>query len=1107
MEKADSLCEWQKQDSAIAVGTLALEEARKTFGEKDSAVALVLHKLGFYNIYRAKYDIADSLLSLALSMRRELLGDYNRDVASTLRYLAIVHMKQGRLAESEKEYEKSLAMAEDILGPDHEDVASILDGYGVLAITQGKISVAEKMWKRALAIKEKTLGMNDNKTAKTMNNLAVLYRRTGKYAESVSLYKKALTIRMESQGTNHPEVARVMCNLADVYMDQGKYQQAAELQEKSLAIRESTLAPNHPDIALNLYSLGNTYKKLGQYKKAEKLYWRALRIREEVYGKEHHVVGTSLNTLGNIMVAQGKYAQADTLYRQSLEIKEKALGESHPDVAIALNNLGNICLYQGNYAQAEIYYKRSLAIREKVLDPDHPSIASSLNNLAGLYHNIGDYARAEQLYERSIRILRNALGADHPEVARGLSNLGSCYLHMGKYDRAEELLTESVSILENALGPDHPEIVESLDNLSVLYIRTGNFAEAEKCLNRSLATRKMTLGGNHPYYARSLEYMSELRRLQGDNAAALSLSRRACRIRKKNFAENGIALCERDALTYAQAVRKSVGNYFTSYVSNGSISKDDLLDAADMIISSKGQVSDEIFGRQKAIAKENDPVTQEVAESLTLTKFKLSGLFVGGPGEDIESWRHAIDSLQHQANELESKLALLSASFRKKQNRKNLTAKRVRSLLPEKSILVEYLKYDFFLEFEPEKSIPHYLVLVVARDKSPRIVDLGDSSPIDSLVSRYRKHILRVASFGKPLKSDLDEYRRIATDIYDRIWLPIEKYISDQDMIIVAPDGALNMVSFAGLTNRDGSYLIEKQAIHYLSCGRDLIRMIDSSEPGSGLFAIGDPDYDAIVPAGRAEKDKSETAYFRKSHGNSSIKRSGARNLRETMLSPLPESRKEVELIARFWRESTGEPVKTCFGKDANEACFKREAPGNRVIHLATHGYFLRNDPGHSSNSSENTSELNSTETNPLLNSGLFLAGANVSRKNSHNRIGDDGVLTAYEVSAIDLEGTDLVVLSACETGLGEIEDSEGVYGLRRAFLMAGARAIISALWPVSDKYAAETMSRVYEPGVSILPIRLQELQLETIKNLRKAGKPDHPVQWGAFTALGDWDW
>jgi CHAT domain-containing protein len=284
-----------------------------------------------------------------------------------------------------------------------------------------------------------------------------------------------------------------------------------------------------------------------------------------------------------------------------------------------------------------------------------------------------------------------------------------------------------------------------------------------------------------------------------------------------------------------------------------------------------------------------------------------------------------------------------------------------------------------------------------------------------------------------------------------------------------------------------------------------MIRLKDEMEPGSGLFALGDPDYDAsrsdLVPQLAALEDTLlELAYFETRNV-----RSGCGDLKDMTVSPLPGTREEVELIASRWEEASRESAVVLLGREASEERFKSEAPGKRVIHLATHGYFLEGRCQTELTRTDLERDISFMGENPLLLSGLFFAGANLHGEGADSLGAEDGILTAYEVSSMDLEGTELVVLSACETALGRVEEGEGVYGLRRAFQMAGARTVISALWPVSDEATAEMMSQLYERKGESIPVTMSRIQMEKIKDLRQDGQSDHPFLWAGFIATGDW--
>jgi CHAT domain-containing protein len=302
-----------------------------------------------------------------------------------------------------------------------------------------------------------------------------------------------------------------------------------------------------------------------------------------------------------------------------------------------------------------------------------------------------------------------------------------------------------------------------------------------------------------------------------------------------------------------------------------------------------------------------------------------------------------------------------------------------------------------------------------------------------------------------------------------------------------------------------GNYLIERHPLHYLSAGRDLIRLKDQETSGSGLAAFGDPDYDAPAALrldGRYEALPISSPVVEQ--GNAVNLRSGCGSFRDISVSRLVNTREEVESITGFWKQDyRWEPAVIYTDNRASEENFKTNSLGKRVIHLATHGYFIQNECVPKQQGKGHVTTYSGE--NPLLLSGLFLAGANLHGDGTEDEQAEDGIVTALEVSAMDLKGTDLVVLSACETGLGEVRQGEGVYGLRRAFQLAGARTVVSALWRVPDSETKALMKTLYAQKATTYPELMQQAALQHIHNFRIIGRPTHPYSWGGFVAMGDW--
>jgi CHAT domain-containing protein/Tfp pilus assembly protein PilF len=960
----------------------------------------------------------------------------------------------------------ALEMAKTEFGELDTTVALVLDEMGAFHYHRADYDEAESLWKQVLSIREKAFGSEHADVAKTLHNLATLYDDQGKYAESEALHQQALAIREDVLGPHHRDVAASLVNLGNLYYDKGKYTDALRLHERALAIFQKALGPDHPNVASSVHNLADLYYEQGKYGEAEPLYKRAMAISEKNFGPDHPYVGMSLNNLANLYYEQGKYDRAEELHKRALGIFEAALGADHPFVGYSLNSLGDLYHKQGRFAEAEELFGRALSVNEKTLGPDHPEAAYSLNKLADLYGDQEKFSEAEPLLKRALSVFENALGSDHQDVAMGLNNLANLYRDQGRLAEAETLYAQALGVFENALGPDHPKVALCLESYSLYY------------------------------------------RLKGDLRKALIMAKRAFQIRKKNFQIGSAVMPEKDALIYSQFMRNAANILLSTYFDLASTTEALDYTALDVVFSTKGRASEAIFLRAREIIMLDQ--LGALADSLRESRTLLSRLYVEGASdeEDPASHREKLDKTSQEKERLESELARNSDAFRKLQDCLDINTARIAdilSLLPISSILVEYVKYDY-LPLDLDTTISHYLGVTLNGLGEVSVEDLGEAKEIDLLINEYRQHLLNVSSADRlPTVIDRKDYERVGKALYDRVWKPLEKRMPKEDLVFIAPDGGLNMISFAGLIADDGKYVIEKRPVHYISSGRDLLRLKEETRSGAGLFALGDPDYDATpstrlsLPEDISLDSLSEPAY-------SVVRnvRTACAELRGITLNALPGTRKEVEQIAKNW-EAEAEPTTVCLGTVASEEKFKQEAPGNRVIHLATHGYYLEGKCQPTESHRGFDYDAGYMGENPLLLSGLFLAGANLQGEGADNIGAEDGIVTAEEVTAMNLDGTDLVVLSACETGLGEVRDGEGVYGLRRAFQMAGARTVVSALWPVSDEATAEMMSHLHGSSQKTLPEMMRQIQLEKMQTLRENKQADHPFSWGAFIALGDW--
>ena len=1013
--------------------------------------------------------------------------------------------QQGKYSEAISIAQKILDIREKALGPGHLDVAYDLGNLAEIYSSLGEYSKAEPLHKRSRAILEKVLGLNHLYVAYSLSKLAGIYKPLGDYTKAESLYKRSLAIREKIFGPDHLKVASTLNNLATFYFDLGEYAKAEPLFKKSLAITSKALGPDHPDVALSLNNLAELYRSLDDYTKAEPLYQRALAIWEKSLGPDHRNVAYSLNNLGLLYQTLGDYAKAEPLLKRSHSIWEKDFGPYHPKVAVSLSNLGLLYQAIGDYTKAKPLYKRSLAIKEKALGPDHPDVALSLNNLAELYRSLGDYTKAEPLYKRSLSIWEKSLGPDHHRVALSLHNLARLYQGLGEYAKAEPLLKRSLAIKEKVLGPDHPDVALSLNNFSMLFFSLGDYAKAEHLLKRSHSIWEKSLGPDHPRVALSLNNQATLYASNAKYQKAHNLFIEAQRIDVKLIEQIMSFTSEEQKLKFLLMKKNSMYAFFNlvnQHEKQIAIAKKDAL---DIWLKRKGVILEAQKRFQEAIVYSDDPEAINTFQTLARARSRFSKLTFSGPGkEGIEKYKQNMAEIEKDIQGLEAKLSKISQAFALKQKISKADSHKVASALPKNTALIEFarIRKANFKAKGKEKLWNKYIylafVLHSGKGDTPELIDLGDAEKIDNLISKLKKEIADTQGM---------EAEQFSRKVYDLAFAPLKNSLKGVTEIFISPDGNLNLIPFEILQNTDGKYLIEKYTFNYLSAGRDIIGFGQLKGKAGKSLLIGDPDFDIST----TERNNSLRSLGIK-HSEAQYIAVRSTDMRSYSFDRLPGTKKEVETIHALLGADKSELYT---GKAALEEVLKyKEAPS--ILHLATHGFFLTdeemlylndNATGLTVQSiSKKIEPSGKKNENPMLRAGIALAGANNTLKSDTTKE-SDGIVTAEKILGLKLRGTDMVVLSACETGLGEVKSGEGVYGLQRAFTQAGAKSIVMSMWSVPDKETQELMTEFYKNIVSGKMNRNQALRQAVLKEMKiteqRYGK-NNPLFWGAFIFLGE---
>ena len=1070
------------EQRGIDVGVTLIAPDGKKLIEVDSPngssgeeiLAWVTEAAGNYRIEvrSLEKDVAPGKYEIKLAeLRNALPNDRPLVEARKLAGEALLLATQSKADEALPLAEKVVALREKILGPEHADVGAALNFLAGVYFDKGEFKTAEPIYLRALAVREKAFGQEHLDVAESVNDLAVTYLNLGEYDRALPFYQRALAIYTKLLGPDDPQIAHALSNLAGAYQQKSDYAQAESLYRRALAMREKNFGAEHYEIAESLGHLAGLYRDMGEYAKAEPLHLRTLAIKEKVLGNTHPEVAETLNNLALLYNEMGDYVKAEPLYQRAIAIREKALGKDHPFLATTLSNLAALYSDKGDLLNAIPLQLRAIAIKEKAFGNEHPDLARSYNLLAGFYREQGNYAESETLHQRALT-MREKIYGEHPETALSLFSFAKLYQLEGKSAQSERLYGRALTMLEKTVGSEHPYVVQALEGLAGLYNSQGKAAEAEALYQRALKIQQKTLNADAPDLARTLSRLASVSWARGETQQSLTQLTQAIEISERNLTRNLLFGSERQKLSYLQLFSADMNNALSLHAQAAPRNQQALELALTTLLRRKGRGLDALTDTVAALRRRANSQDQISLNQLAELRSRMATLTLReAASTPTSSHRAQLKQLEEAAEQVEIELSNRSAEFRLQAQPITLTA--IQGLLPKDATLIEFALFNPLDAKTHKPAAAHYAAYLLTANNKPKWVDLGAAVVLERAITAWRQ------ALRNPQRTDV---QRLARAVDDRVMKPLRPLLGEAKHLLISPDGALNLIPFIALVDEQNKYLVERYSITYLTSGRDLVRLQTPRESHSEAVIVADPEF-GDPPVVIANNDAS---------------RKGGVRLDESkvLFAPLAKTRAEARAIKDLM------PSSVVLSKTQATEAALRQLSGPRILHIATHGFFLQDDeaaaPATRGSDDLRLGKWVAKVSNPLLRSGLALAGANQGKSGN-----DDGVLTAMEAASLDLWGTKLVVLSACDTGVGEIKNGDGVYGLRRALVLAGAETQLMSLWPVSDTSTSELMIDYYKAlqkgqgrGEALRQSQLQMLQ----NKLRQ-----HPFYWASFIQSGEW--
>ena len=945
-------------------------------------------------------------------------------------------------------YSQAAEMTKDVEKGNNIHYATSLYNIAWVYSSIGNYENALEYFIQTAEIQKVILGAEHPKYAKTLNGIGGTYSYIDDHQNALRYYSQALEIRKKVLGEEHPDYAASLYNIVDTYRNMGDYQNALKYILQALEIIKKNLGEGHPDYATSLNNIGILYRNLGDYQNALKYGMLATEIWKKALGKEHPKYAGSLNNIGITYGEKGDYQNALKYKTRAMEIQKKVLGEEHPEYAASLNNIGNTYGDMGDYQNALKYRTRAMEIQKKVLGEEHPDYATSLNNIGAVYQNMGDNQDALKYYLQAMEIWKKFLGEEHPKYAGSLNNIGITYNEMGNYQNALKYGLQALEIWKKVLGEEHPYYASSLNNVGDTYQNMGDYKNALKYYLQAMEIWKNVLGEEHPRYAGALNNIGNTYDNMGDYHNAITTTKHATDIYKNNLIRNFSYMTAHER----EAYRNENGGYLRLNIKYLYHASDDTLGTKtsyDTELITKGLLLASEISIANTIMESGDTALIAEYENMKTLHLQLNKELEKPITERI----YNCDSLENEIQKTERHMMESCKEFGDVTHFIKIDWKEVQNSLKANDVAIEFSGFT-------EEDTTKYVALVLTKGmEAPVCVPLFEQSEM-------QKHLRNI--YDTP-------------EMYNLIWKPLEKYFPENPRIFFAPSGMLHRIAVEYAPVGNGKTISDKYEIYRVSSTR-FLAMDYTPRPLKKSILYGGVYYDIDTTSMKLESERFIT---RSAEVNSfsDLNKDESRS----PLSYLQGTKTEVENIAAKMKKKK---ISTTLyeGAQANEESFKALSGKDiSILHIATHGFFLSSDEKLSGDQS-------------LVQSGLLLSGANYAWQNKSLPEGiEDGILSAKEISFMDLRKTDLVVLSACQTALGEIT-GEGVFGLQRGFKKAGARTIIMSLWPVDDNATLLMMTEFYTNLTKGMSKR--EAFLAAQNKVKTTAGFENPRYWAAFIML-----
>lgn len=903
---------------------------------------------------------------------------------------------------------------------------------------EGNKTLANKILNESDFTKENE--WRDTERGSIYNELAGYYQNEGEFTKSEEYYKKALLavpVKTSAQLYNN-----IAFNYVSLLQNNGNYTAA----ERLLADIESELKSGDPALQfIFLQNTGSLYHAKGDLTKAENQYIKALQIASATYGESSNQYADILLRQATLAKDKGAYDKAEPLFKQALSLVDNnSIG-----AAAIHNNMGILYQLMGRLDEAEKQFESALAIYKTSGGGNQLDYILTEENLATLYSLQGKNEKALELLSKTVAKNKEVFGSQSPNYAVSLHNYASLLQKFKRLDEAKPLFEEALAIQKNSFGEIHPSYANTLHNLAVLAEDDKDYELASSLLNQVIDIRNKLYDENHPSYTAALFSRAVLKQQMNDFDNAKTDFDKVSELYLQQIIKYFPNLSESEKTAFYKKITPVFNRYkefLLEYYVNYKQDEQVLGQLYNIQIATKAILLNSVNKtRDRILSSGNSQLINDFNEWQTLKKQMVS--YYTYSKNKLAEENINLEQFEILVNEKEKQLSAGSELFANEFDKKHILWQDIQSKLDAEHIAIELIRIERNSNDELD-SVTYIALAINPSFSNPKLVVYPDGKILENkYLHGYNNSI---------------QFKRLDNHSYDVFWHPLESLTNGFKTAYLSPDGVFNKINANSLFDVENNvYLNQEQNVQYISSTRDLLKE-HSSNPDNNALLIADPYYPNSIKL-------AATGNVQRSYNFGTI-------------SHLPATKVEVDYISNIMNNESWE-VKVLSDKDADKQTIISSSP--KLLHIAVHGFFL----------TANKSDQKEFLDNPLFRSGLLLSGAGSKDPTADN----EGILTAYEVMNMNLDQTDLVVLSACETALGDVQNGEGVYGLQRAFIVAGANTLIMSLWKVDDTATQKLMSHFYKFWLSGVDKHeaLQKAQIEIQKEY------EFPYYWGAFIMIG----